>query len=90
MLFTGKTFRHMGVARQLIDRVTPLAVRMHGKDFGGLTLLAVPGAVPVYRKLGFREDGPEQKACGVRFVPMRRCGGGEAAGDRMDDGQAGD
>lgn len=76
MLFTGKEFRRMGVARSLIDRVTPLALRMHGAEFGGLTLLAVPGAVPVYRKLGFREEGPEQMACGVRFVPMRQCGSG--------------
>ena len=51
MLFTGKAFRRMGVARKLIDRVTPLAVRMHGKDFGGLTLLAVPGAVSGYLEL---------------------------------------
>lgn len=70
LLFVRKSWQKRGVAKMLTE-----AVYQHCTTRLSLTRLTVrafPGAVEVYRHMGFREIAPEQDEDGIRFVPMER------------------
>ena len=68
LLFVDKQFHRLGIARRLFETVRE-EIRTKGCDT--ITVNSSPYAVPVYRKLGFEETGPEQESEGIRYIPMK-------------------
>jgi predicted GNAT family N-acyltransferase len=67
MLFVDD--RGRGVGKALVER----ALQMCKEETEGLEEVKVHAslyAVPIYSKLGFKAEGPEQTENGITFVPM--------------------
>lgn len=65
LLFIDKRYHRQGCTRALWDaarRALPTQKRA--------TVNSSPYALEAYRRLGFRESGPEQTVNGLRFTPM--------------------
>ena len=67
-LFVKKCHHRQGVARALLN-----ILQRHYHALGGcaLTVNSSPYALEVYKKMGFRETGPEKIVDGIRFIPMK-------------------
>lgn len=72
LLFVEKEYHQRGIARMLINWMQDF-VSCHSPEYAvqEITVNSSPYAVPVYRKLGFRETDGEQTVNGIRFVPMK-------------------
>ena len=68
LLFVDKDYHHNGVASALIKYVSKYALDEEGID--RLTVNSSPYAINFYRKRGFKDQGPETVADGIRFTPM--------------------
>jgi len=64
LLFVEPREQKRGIARGLMQRVIALHNCQH------ITVNSSPNAEPIYTRLGFTADGPEQTTHGIRFVPM--------------------
>jgi predicted N-acetyltransferase YhbS len=64
LLFVKPSEQKRGIARGLMRHV----IAMHRCE--RITVHSSPNAEPIYMRLGFRPDGPEQTKHGMRFVPM--------------------
>ena len=69
MLFVGSDRQGTGVGAELVRRSLSL-IRSHDPHVREITVHSAPLAVGFYRRLGFREDGPENVVNGIRFIPM--------------------
>lgn len=70
LLFVRDRFHHLGVARKLVN-VAVDAVSAAAPPIRAVTVNSSPYAVGFYKKLGFVPLGPEKRADGIRFTPMR-------------------
>ncbi len=64
LLFVDAREQKRGIARGLMQRVIAL------ENCQRITVHSSPNAAPIYARLGFTPDGPEQTTHGIRFVPM--------------------
>lgn len=64
LLFVEPSEHKRGIARGLLQHV----IAMHNCE--RITVHSSPNAEPIYMRLGFIPDGPEQTKHGIRFVPM--------------------
>jgi hypothetical protein len=64
LLFVEPSKHKRGIARGLMQHV----IAMHNCE--RITVHSSPNAEPIYVRLGFIPDGPEQTKHGIRFVPM--------------------
>ena len=70
MLFVDPTLQGEGIGRRLFEE----SLRQIRAAHDGVETVRVHAsryAVPFYRRLGFRELGPEQEQDGIRYTPMR-------------------
>lgn len=67
MLFVDD--RERGLGRALVERALQLC-REGTEDLETVSVHASLYAVPIYRKLGFEAQGPEQTENGMTYVPM--------------------
>jgi predicted GNAT family N-acyltransferase len=69
LLFVDARVHRRGIGRELLQRA--LAICRHNRpDLQQVDVNSSLFAVPVYKRLGFRQVGPEQVKNGIRFVPM--------------------
>ena len=68
LLYVAPEYHRQGIGRALFQAVRQDAVAA-GAQY--MTVNASPYGVPVYRRLGFVEAGPEEERDGIRFTPMR-------------------
>ncbi|MBL3581341.1 GNAT family N-acetyltransferase [Oleidesulfovibrio alaskensis] len=71
MLFTAARWQRRGIARRLLDAAVEECRALNG-TVRRLTVNSSPNAVPVYARLGFIADGPEQERDGIRHTPMTK------------------
>jgi|LSQX01.2.fsa_nt_gb GNAT superfamily N-acetyltransferase len=64
LLFVEPSEQKRGIAHGLMQRV----IALHNCQ--RITVHSSPNAEPIYARLGFTADGPEQTTHGIRFVPM--------------------
>lgn len=64
LFFVDGDCQGQGIGRELFALVAGR------NDISRLTVHASPQALPVYRRLGFRETAPQQEANGLRYTPM--------------------
>jgi GNAT superfamily N-acetyltransferase len=69
LLFMDQAYQGQGIARELWRRALSIC-RKEKPDLAEVSVNSSPYAVPIYEKLGFRPQGLEQTAHGIRFVPM--------------------
>jgi GNAT superfamily N-acetyltransferase len=69
LLFVSR--RGEGVAKGLV-RTAVEECRRRKPDLKRITVNSSPFAEPVYRRMGFEEEGPFQKKHGIIFKPMAR------------------
>lgn len=69
LLFVDPRYQRIGIAKELLRRSLEIC-RSHKPALSEMSVNSSPYAVPVYRKLGFRERGAEWEVKGIRFVPM--------------------
>ncbi len=69
MLFVEKSFQRQGIAAELLRKALDIC-RAHNPDLTEISVNSSPYAVPVYERLGFRQEKPEQVINGIRFIPM--------------------
>jgi GNAT superfamily N-acetyltransferase len=69
MLFVDPAVQGEGVGRRLFEEALRRADRVSGHS-ADVRVHASRYAVPFYRRLGFRETGPERDENGIRYVPM--------------------
>ena len=69
LFFVNQGHLGRGIGRELWRRALARC-RQHEPDLAKISVNSSPYAVPIYEKLGFRQEGPEQIVNGVRFVPM--------------------
>ncbi len=69
MFFVDPDFQSCGIGRRLLQRAFTLLRKLHPKQ-RELTVFSAPGAVDVYRHLGFEVNGEEQFLSGVHYIPM--------------------
>ena len=69
LLFVDPRYQRIGIGTELLQRSLEIC-RSHKPALSEITVNSSPYAVPVYRKLGFRERGAEWEVKGIRFVPM--------------------
>ena len=64
LFFVDGKYHRQGIGKRLFQtaRIKCCSEKM--------TVNSSPCAVPIYRKLGFKDTGPEQVANGLRFTPM--------------------
>jgi GNAT superfamily N-acetyltransferase len=67
MLFVGSHGR--GVGRALFEEALRIC-RDHPEGTGEIRVHASRYAVPIYQRLGFAAEGPEQTEHGITYVPM--------------------
>lgn len=67
-LFVAPKAQGHGLARRMWDTLLK-AARVAGKG-QRITVNSSPVAVPVYERLGFRQEGTEIRADGIRYTPM--------------------
>ena len=70
MLFVDPAMQGQGVGRRLFAEALR-RIRAAHPDVMTVLVHASRYAVPFYRRLGFRETGPEQEEHGIRYTPMR-------------------
>ncbi len=71
LLFVAREFQRRGIAKALFNHAEE-SIRHHNPDCIRITVNSAPGAVDVYRKLGFQADKDEQCINGIRFTPMSK------------------
>ncbi len=71
LFFIAKKFQHQGLGRQLLEQAATQC-RAANPAATEIDVHASLFAVPIYRKLGFREVEPAQTVNGIKFVPMTR------------------
>jgi GNAT superfamily N-acetyltransferase len=69
LLFVDQAYQGRGIARDLWRRALDIC-RREKPGLAEVSVNSSPYAVPIYEKLGFRSQGPEQNVHGIRFVPM--------------------
>ena len=79
LLFVRKEWQLRGVGRTLYQEMCRFCVQR--LRINRITVNAAPGAVESYRHYGMQETAPEQKANGMRFVPMEAVLSGNMSGD---------
>jgi len=67
LFFVDGKFQKQGVGKQLFQ-VASIANKSNY-----MTVNSSPYAVPIYRKLGFKDTDTEQVINGLRFTPMKLC-----------------
>ena len=70
LLFVRDKFHHLGVASGLLRLAVNEVANEHPR-FRAVTVNSSPYAVGFYRKMGFKEMGPEEKKDGIRYTPMK-------------------
>ena len=65
LLFVDKRYHRHGIGRALIEQMA-----RYVKDECRLTVNASPYGAAFYRRLGFRDLGPERRQDGIIFTPM--------------------
>lgn len=70
LLFVDEGYHHQGVGTELIERLCAYLRDEEGEH--SMSLKAAPYAVEFYKKIGFRETGPEEQVAGIRVTPMER------------------
>lgn len=68
LLFVDPAYHRQGIARSLYQAASAAM----GEQT--MTVNSSPFAVPVYRRLGFKETTEEQTVNGIRFIPMKKQG----------------
>lgn len=68
LLFVDPAYHRQGIARSLYQAASAAM----GEPT--ITVNSSPFAVPVYRRLGFKETTEEQTVNGIRFIPMKKQG----------------
>lgn len=71
LLFVRGRFHHLGIATKLV-KIAVDAVEADDPRIRAVTVNASPYAVGFYEKVGFVPLKGEQKADGIRFMPMRK------------------
>jgi GNAT superfamily N-acetyltransferase len=69
LFFVDAHYHRRGIGRELIQRALDIC-RRNRQDLQQIDVNSSPYAVPVYKKLGFRQTGAEQVKNGIRFIPM--------------------
>ena len=67
LLFVEESFQKMGIGRALLSFLQQDLIRA-GSCI--MTVNAAPYAVPFYEKAGFKATAGEQRADGIKYVPM--------------------
>lgn len=70
LFFVAGKFQRKGIGRGLLEHA--IAECRADPEASEMKVNASLYAVPIYRKLGFRQVNPEQFVNGIRFVPMVR------------------
>lgn len=68
LLFVDPTYHRQGIARSLYQAASA------AMEEQAMTVNSSPFAIPVYRRLGFKETAEEQTVNGIRFIPMKKQG----------------
>lgn len=69
LMFVAEAYHGHGIATRLFDTARAQL------NTGEITVNSSSHAVPVYKRLGFATEGPEQTVNGITFVPMFRPAG---------------
>jgi predicted GNAT family N-acyltransferase len=71
IFFVEPSYMGKGIGRGLLTRAITLCQKEE-PDLKEIQVHSSPWAVPVYSKLGFSPDGPEQEQRGIRYTRMIR------------------
>jgi len=69
LLFVDKRFQRIGIGKALLQKALEICFS-HKPGLSKISVNSSPCAVDVYRKLGFRPQGPRQTVKGICFDPM--------------------
>lgn len=69
VFFVEPSLMGQGIGRGLLENSLTIC-RQNKADLKEIDVNSSPWAVPVYQKLGFKSDGPEQEVNGIRFTRM--------------------
>jgi len=69
LLFVDKRFQRIGIGKELLRKSLEVCFS-HKQGLSQISVNSSPYAVEVYRKLGFRRQGPRQTVQGICFDPM--------------------
>ena len=69
LLFVAPEFQKMGCAGQLFDSAMRVC-KDNKLDFSSISVNSSPYAVPIYRRMGFKEISAEMVVNGIRFTKM--------------------
>lgn len=69
MLFVDPATQGEGIGRRLFD-VALRRIRTAHPDLESVSVHASCHGIPFYRRIGFRETGPETERNGIRYTPM--------------------
>ena len=69
LLFVDSGFQRHGIARELLVRALSVA-RPAKPGLDRVTVNSSRFGVPIYKRLGFRQTGPERTVNGIVFIPM--------------------
>ena len=71
LFFVDSFYQRQGIGKALLDHALAYCLRSN-PDVTTINVHASLFAVPIYKKLGFRQTQPEQIKNGIRFVKMVR------------------
>jgi predicted GNAT family N-acyltransferase len=69
LFFVDAEFQNQGIGKVLFQKAIALC-KKKVPELNRISVNASPYAVPIYRRLGFRETDAEQLKNGMRFQPM--------------------
>ncbi|HEX9058604.1 MAG TPA: GNAT family N-acetyltransferase, partial [Clostridia bacterium] len=69
LLFVDKEYHSRGIAKTLFSEAVKRCIKEKPETLE-ITVNSSPFAVPIYKKLGFRETGEQTTNNGITFVPM--------------------
>jgi GNAT superfamily N-acetyltransferase len=69
LLFVAKKYHRQGIAKKLFELALARSCSLK-PELREVSVNSSPYAVNIYKRLGFKQTGPEQVLNGIRFIPL--------------------
>jgi predicted GNAT family N-acyltransferase len=69
LLFVDKQYQGKGIARQLFEKAVENCIQ-YNPGLDKFYVHASPYSIPIYKSMGFKENGTMQEENGIKYLPM--------------------